>query len=55
MSENNKFSGILTSVKNVAEKVSEKAASAAEEVKNTAIQLKALSIVFIIQSTLKIS
>lgn len=40
MSENNKFSGILTSVKNVAEKVSEKAASAAEEVKNTAIQLK---------------
>ena len=40
MSENNKLSGILASVKNVAEKVSEKAASAAEEVKNTAIQLK---------------
>ena len=40
MSENNKLSGILASVKNVAEKVSEKAASAAEEVKSTAIQLK---------------
>lgn len=40
MSENNKLIGILTSVKNVAEKVSEKAASAAEEAKNTAIQLK---------------
>jgi len=40
MSENNKLSGILASVKNVAEKVSEKAVSAAEEVKSTAIQLK---------------
>lgn len=40
MSENNKLSGILASVKNVAEKVSEKAVSTAEEVKNTAIQLK---------------
>ena len=40
MSENNKLSGILASVKNVAEKVSEKAVSAAEEVKITAIQLK---------------
>lgn len=40
MSENNKLSGILASVKNVAERVSEKAASAAEEVKSTAIQLK---------------
>ena len=41
MSDNNKkLSGILVSVKNVADKVSEKAASAAEEVKSTAIQFK---------------